>query len=171
MTSQASSGWRRGLIGGAAALGLLLGLSAPLAQADPVEPTTGADAAPAPQMTADEALAIVQSDYDLGAGGGQLSKLIHEVLTLRNLGFRPSNANRAAITAALDKRPNQTPLVDALKQTVSYQRKLQAQSENAVSRGPGGMTAGINQMPNGGGYTPGIAIGPGGGGGIAMPVG
>ena len=44
-------------------------------------------------MTGEEALAIIQQDYDLGAGGGQLSNLVHEVLVLRNLGFRPSNAN------------------------------------------------------------------------------
>ena len=67
-------------------------------------------------------------DYDLGAGGGQLSNLIHEVLVLRNLGFKPSNANKVAIQEALDHRPNQVPLVEALKETIAYQRRIQAQA-------------------------------------------
>lgn len=142
-------GWRRivtgSVTGGALVLGLLVGAGVPVATADPAEPTTAADAPPAaPQMTADEALAIVAKDYDTGAGGGQISQLIHEILTLRQQGYRPSNANREAITEALDKRPNQTPLIAALKSTVAYQRKLQAQSNAQVS--PGGGT-GFGQLP------------------------
>ena len=34
-----------------------------------------------PEMSADDALAIIARDYDMGAGGGQLSNLIHQALT------------------------------------------------------------------------------------------
>ena len=54
-------------------------------------------------------------------------------MTLRAQGFRPSNANRLAIQDALEHRPNQTPLVEALKATLAYQRKLQAQAAMAGS--------------------------------------
>ncbi len=57
----------------------------------------------------------------MGAGGGQLSNLIKDVMTLRAQGFMPSNGNKMAIQEALEKRPNQTPLVEALKQTVNFQ--------------------------------------------------
>ena len=43
-------------------------------------------------------------------------------------GLQPSNANKVAIQEALDKRPNQAPLIDALKSTIAYQRKIQAQA-------------------------------------------
>ncbi len=130
MTSH--NGWRRvaaGLAGSAIAGALIAGIGAPIASSAPGDDdTTATDAPEAPKMTGDQALAIIQQDYDLGAGGGQLSNFVHEVLTLRNLGFRPSKANQTAIIEALEKRPNQAPLVEALKATVSYQRKIQAQA-------------------------------------------
>jgi hypothetical protein len=179
MTSQTSGNrWRRAVAGSALAAGLLAGVAAPVAMADPpVDPNAdpaAADAAPAPQMTADEALAIIDKEYDTGAGGGQISQLIHSILQLRAQGFRPSNANREAIVAALDKRPNQTPLIAALKNTLAYQRKLQARTNGAVSSG--GISAGINQtgpgqvpIPGAPG-TPGISLGPDNAG-INVPVG
>ncbi|MUL85937.1 MULTISPECIES: hypothetical protein [unclassified Mycolicibacterium] len=171
--------WRRvvtgSVAGGALVMGLLVGAGAPLAVADPVQPaqpTPAADAAAAPQMTADEALAIIAKDYDTGAGGGQISQLIHEILAMRSQGYKPSNANREALTKALDKRPNQVPLINALKSTVAYQRKMQAQSNAQV--GSGGFTAGINQAPPGmpsnpAGPNPGVFLGPSGG--IQQPLG
>ena len=51
-------------------------------------------------------------------------------------GFKPSNANKDAIVAALDKRPNQAPLIDALQETIAYQRQ---------NPGAGGSTAGSNR--------------------------
>jgi hypothetical protein len=126
------------LTGAALGLGLIIGAS-PMASA---QPTTKAPEPPAPMMTADQALAIVHQDYDLGAGGGQLSKLIDQVLTLRNRGIRPSNANRQAIVEALDARPNQGPLIAALQSTLAYQRKVMAQSQ------------GGQQAPSGGGAPP-----------------
>lgn len=174
MTSgSGANSWRRGLTGGALVLGLLVGAGAPTAAADPAEPTPAADASAAPaaprQMTADEALSIIAKDYDTGEGGGQVSTLIHDILKLRQQGYKPSNANREAITKALDKRPNQVPLIDALKSTLSYQRKLQAQSQAQIPQ-QSGLNPGVGQFPGG------IAPIPGGGtgqpsGGISIPLG
>jgi hypothetical protein len=137
MTSQ--NGRRRlvgALAGGVVAGVLFAGIGTPSAVAAPGdEDTTDTEAPAAPKMTGEQALAIIQQDYDLGAGGGQLSNLVHEVLTLRNLGFRPSKANQTAITEALEKRPNQAPLVEALKATVAYQRKLQSQAAAQQAQG------------------------------------
>ena len=106
-------------------------------------------------MTADQALAIIDSDYDLGAGGGQLSNLIHEVLVLRAQGFKPSNANKLAIEEALEHRPNQTPLVEALKETLAYQRKMQAQAaaQHAAAGRPPASTAVPGMPPQSPGMT------------------
>ncbi len=76
-------------------------------------------------------------------------------MALRAQGFRPSNANRQAIEAALEHRPHQTPLIEALKETLAYQRKLQAQ---AAMAGDGGPNAG-----------PPITIGPNMG--VTVPLG
>lgn len=127
--------WRRivtgGLAGTALVAGLMSGFASPTALAEPAAPTTPTteNGAP-PVMTADEALLIIDKEYDTGAGGGQLSTLIHDVLKLRSLGFKPSNANKVAITNALDYRPNQAPLIEALKETLAYQRKMQALQQN-----------------------------------------
>lgn len=184
MTSQTSGNrWRRAVTGAVAGsaltAGLLVGVGAPSALADPAADadTTAApaaDAPPAPEMTVDEAIMMIDKEYDTGAGGGQISTLIHSILQLRSQGYRPSNANREAILAALDKRPNQTPLIEALKNTLSYQRKLQARANAAVS--PGGVSGGINQtgpgqVPiQGAPGVPGISLGQGGAG-ISVPVG
>jgi hypothetical protein len=127
--------------------GLLAGLSAaPSALAQPADPS----ATPAPPpMTADQALAIIARDYDLGSGGGQLSKLIDQVMTLRARGVRPSPASRLLIVAALDKRPNQTPLIEALQATLVDQRKQLAQASVQAPKGappvatPGSPNAGM----------------------------
>jgi hypothetical protein len=187
MTSQTGMNrrdWRRvitgGVAGGALALGLLAGLSAQAAQAEP-QPTPVTDAerseteAPAtPTMTADQALAIIATEYDTGAGGGQLSNLIHDVLTLRAQGFMPSNGNKLAIQEALEKRPNQAPLVEALKQTLSYQLTLKTR-QAAAGAPPSGFTVGGGQMPPGQSPNPanpgnqGVIVGPSGG--VTQPIG
>lgn len=139
MTSQ--NGWRRmagALAGGAVAGALIIGFGAPTALSAPGDDTTETEAPATPTMTGDQALAIVQQDYDLGAGGGQLSNFVHEVLVLRNLGYRPSKANQKAIVEALEKRPNQAPLLEALKATVAYQRRIQAQAEAQQAEGGNG---------------------------------
>ena len=85
----------------------------------------------------------------MGAGGGQVSNLIHDVMKLRAQGFKPSNANQQAITKALDYRPNQAPLIEALKETLAYQRKLQAQMQNANAGQQPGYNFGVGQPPPG----------------------
>jgi hypothetical protein len=158
---------------GAMAVGLLMGIGSPTALADPADPTTETDTPPA--MTADQALAIIAKDYDMGAGGGQLSTLIHDVMTLRAQGFKPSNGNKEAITKALDYRPNQAPLIKALKDTLAYQRKLQAQMQNQVSQSQPGFNMGQTPLPPGVPPDPGnpnntgIALIPGTG--ITQPIG
>ena len=71
------------------------------------------------------------------------------MLKLRSQGFKPSNANRQAIAKALDHRPNQAPLIEALKETLAYQRKLQAQMQDANAGQPPGYNFGVNQPPPG----------------------
>lgn len=179
--------WRRVLIGGVAsgamAASLLTGFGVSTAFAEPGNSCTGDDCAKTdptsadtpPVMTADEALAIIARDYDLGDGGGQLSTLIHDVMTLRAQGFKPSNGNKEAITKALDYRPNQTPLIEALKETLAYQRKMQALQQNAVAPQGPGFTMGQTPLPPGVPPDPGnpnntgIGIIPGTG--ITQPVG
>jgi len=159
---------------GAMAVGLLMGIGAPTALADPADSTTTQPEI-SPDMSADEALAIIARDYDMGAGGGQLSNLIHQALQLRSLGFKASNANRQAIAAALEKRPNQAPLIEALKETIAYQRKLQAQMQNANSGQQPGFNMGQTPLPPGVPPDPGnpnntgIALIPGTG--ITEPIG
>ena len=167
VTSQTSrnTGWRRAAVGavasGALAAGLMAGMG--LANAEPVapaDPTTGADAPP--PMTADQVLAIITTEYDTGAGGGQLSNLVHQVMKLRSQGFYPSKGNQQDIVAALDERPNQAPLIAALQNTLAFQtrNKMRGQAQQ-----PAPATIGINQYDptNPGGFAP--------GGGINIPLG
>src|SRR4051812_10864818 len=96
MTSQ--NGRRRvvgALAGGMVAGALFAGIGAPTAVAAPGDDETTDTEAPAqPKMTGDQALVLLQQQYDTGSGGGQVSNFVHEVLVLRNLGFRPSKANQ-----------------------------------------------------------------------------
>jgi hypothetical protein len=142
---------RSGLAGAAIAVGLVAGFGSPAALADDTETTADAGASPASQtgtpQTADEVLAIIARDYDLGAGGGQLSTLIHDVMGLRAQGFYPSGSNKNAIVKALDYRPNQKPLVDALQETLAYQRKLQARAQNADTGQQPAFNFGVGQPP------------------------
>jgi hypothetical protein len=142
------------LAGSAIAAALIVGGGTPIALADT---TTETEAPPAPTMTGDQAIAQLQAEYDTGAGGGQISNFIHEVVVLRNQGYKPSKANSDAIVAAMDKRPNQQPLIDALKATVSYQRKIEAQVSAqqqqggqgiAIGGAPAPFTGGQQIMPN-----------------------
>jgi hypothetical protein len=200
MTSQTdknSRSWGRAAGGGAAmgalAASLLIGLSTSPAFADPDAqttetpapaaegphtPCTGGECQPdestaeTPTMSADQALQIIATEYDTGAGGGQISTMIHNILRLRSQGFKPSNANRLAIEKALDARPNQAPLIAALKATLEYQRKLQAQQNNA-KQAPAPVAGPVTPI----GPTPGPMPGPGvgitgpNGGGVVMPIG
>jgi hypothetical protein len=169
MTSQ--NGRRRvagALAGSVIAGALIAGIGAPIAWSAPADDqTTDTEAPAAPRMTADEAIAIIDKEYDTGSGGGQISNLIHQVLMLRNAGFKPSKANQDAIVAALDKRPNQEPLIEALKATIAYQQRVQAQMVAQQQQG------GQNGFAIGGAPAPfnqgGVVLG--GPGGSGMPLG
>jgi hypothetical protein len=136
---------------GALTAGPLIGL-APTAFAAPADSTTGSatgsaagsDTDAPPPMTPDQALQMIAAEYDTGAGGGQVSNLIHTIMKLKAQGFQPSNANGAAIVEALDHRPNQQPLIEALQATLNTQRRAQARSQ-AAAVPPTSMTIGQNQ--------------------------
>jgi hypothetical protein len=152
---------RRAVVGGVMTATLLTGFGPATAFAEPGDSCTGAECAKtdpagaaaqsnsAPPMTADEVLLIIDRDYDIGAGGGQLSTLIKDVMRLRAQGFKPSNANKQAITEALDHRPNQAPLIQALKETLAYQLKMQALQQNAIAPQQGGFNIGQTPLPPG----------------------
>ena len=117
-------------------------------------------------------LAIIEADYDLGSGGGQLSNLIDDVMRLRAQGFLPSNANKEAIVKALEYRPNQGPLIEALQETRAYQRKMQAR---VAAQPSNPAVVGINELPPGVEPDPtkpdngaGVFISPGGG--VEQPI-
>ncbi|MEU0498250.1 hypothetical protein [Mycobacterium sp. NPDC006124] len=161
-----TSRWRRAVVGAAAsaalAAGLVTGVSSATAGADPAADAAASSDA-APEMTADQALAIIATDYDTGSGGGQISNLIEKIMKLRAAGFRPSTSNREAIVAALDKRPNQGPLVEALEATLSYQMR---QASRQTGGGPVLNPPTIGIGGNGGG-----APVPNSGGGVNIPLG
>jgi hypothetical protein len=68
-------------------------------------------------------------DYAIGSGGGQLSNLLRISLKLRAMGYKPSKVYLDELTAAMEYRPNQNPLINALKDTIAYQTKIKAQTE------------------------------------------
>jgi hypothetical protein len=150
-------GWRRsvssvsrrvssGVAVAAVAVGSVLGASGP-ALAEPSlvptptpTPTVAAEggaaagaAAAAAAATATPATGDVldqlADEYAVGAGGGQLSNLLKLSLKLRSMGFKPSRQYLDELKAAMEYRPNQLPLIDALKDTIAYQQKLKAQME------------------------------------------
>ncbi len=151
--------WRRATVtavaGAALAGGLAAGLSAPAALADPVAaPSTDTQK---PPVSPDQILMMINDQYNTGSGGGQVSNLIDQVITLRKQGVRPSRANIAALADALDKRPNQGPLVAALEETLATQRKIKMQASNQVQQ-PAVVppaTPGIPPMPMGPSWGPG----------------
>jgi hypothetical protein len=164
-TGKARVDWRRAIVGGVLAVGLMSGFGVSSAFAQPAEPTdtpapracTGddctrdaeaavaaaagcepddtkcSDAANAPKkLNGDQILMQIYEQYSQGDGGGQISTLIDDAVNLRKQGFPVSNANAEALQDGLDARPNQTELIDALKSTLQYQRKLQEQQQMAA---------------------------------------
>jgi len=111
--------------------------------------------------------------YMQGAGGGQLSNFAKEALTLRALGFKPSKGNLEALQEGWDYLPNQSRLVEALKDTVAYQRKLQALQQNANNPSQPGYNFGIGQAPAGmaPAVPPGVPVQPGQNPGVFIGVG
>jgi len=139
---------RRGVLNGIAGVAVAVGMvfgSTAVAQADVLDE--------------------LADQYSIGTGGGQLSNLLKVSLKLRAMGYKPSKAYLDEIAAAMDYRPNQNPLINALKDTIAYQAKIKAQTEmlqksqsqqnaNSAVMGagqmpsdgnPGGMTAGGTQ--------------------------
>jgi hypothetical protein len=142
------------LASSALAVGLLMGIGSVTANADVLDDVGG--------------------KYMEGAGGGQISNFVKEALTLRAQGFKPSKGNLEALQAGWDYLPNQSRLVDALKETVSYQRKLQAQMQNQVNPNQQpGFNIGGGQPPPGMGpaLPPGVPPGPGQSPGAFIGVG
>ena len=137
----------------ALAIGLLMGVGAATANADVLDD--------------------IGAKYMEGAGGGQISNFVKEALTLRALGFKPSKGNLEALQAGWDYLPNQSRIVEALKDTVAYQRKLQALHQNANNPQQPGYNFGVGQAPPGMGpaVPPGVPVEPGQNQGVFIGVG
>ena len=128
---------RNGIAGVALAVGLVCGSAVP-AHADILDE--------------------LAEQYAIGNGGGQLSKLLTTSLKLRAMGYKPSQAYLDQVTEAAGYRPNQNPLIEAIKNTIAYQAKVKAQTEILRGSGANGAGMGAAQMP--GASNPGMA-GPG----------
>jgi hypothetical protein len=137
----------------AMAIGLLMGVGSVTANADVLDD--------------------IGAKYMEGAGGGQISNFVKEALILRSQGFKPSKGNLEALQAGWDYLPNQSRIVDALKETVAYQRKLQALQQNANNPSQPGYNFGIGQPPPGMGSAvpPGVPVEPGQNPGVFIGVG
>jgi hypothetical protein len=160
-------GWRRGVLNGIAGVAVAVGMvfgSTPVAQADVLDD--------------------LAEDYAIGSGGGQLSNLLRVSLKLRAMGYKPSQAYLDQLTTAMSYRPNQNPLIEALKNTIAYQAKVKAQTEmlqsaqsqqnaNSAVMGagqmPGASNPGTAGMPAGGTSTGGAQAG-GAQAGVVAPV-
>ena len=148
-TGKHTGNLRRALTGAVAstamAVGLLMGIGSATANADVLDD--------------------VGAKYMEGAGGGQISNFVKEALTLRGLGFKPSKSNLDALQAGWDYLPNQSRLVDALKETVAHQRKMQAIAQNAKSPAQAGSGLGMGPTqppgvpPNPGDSNGGVSVG------------
>jgi hypothetical protein len=137
----------------AIAIGLLMGVGSASANADVLDD--------------------IGAKYMQGAGGGQISNFAKEALTLRSLGFKPSKGNLEALQAGWDYLPNQSRLVDALKETVAFQRKMQALQANSNNASQPGYNFGVGQAPPGMGSAvpPGVPVQPGQNPGVFLGIG
>ena len=108
-------------------------------------------ARPATAAGSGNVLDQLAEQYAVGVGGGQLSKLLNVSLKLQAMGFKPSKPYLDEITTAMSYRPNQIPLISALKTTIAYQQKIRAQTQvlqQAQSRqNAGSAVMGAGQMP------------------------
>ncbi|GJF13939.1 hypothetical protein NGTWS0302_05480 [Mycolicibacterium cyprinidarum] len=114
--------------------GLVSGVTAPAALAQPNGSATENQEQPK-RVSPDQILMTISQEYQTGSGGGQVSKLIEQVINLRKRGVKPSMANAQALSAALDKRPNQKPLIAALEGTLATQRQQFARAGTQTSGG------------------------------------
>ena len=111
-----------------------------------------ATAAAAGSRPAGDVLDQLAEEYAIGSGGGQLSNLLKASLKMRAMGYRPSRANLEALSQAMRYRPNQIPMIQALKDTIAYQQKVMAQT-NLLRQAQSQMNAnsavmGAGQMPS-----------------------
>ena len=134
--------WRRGVLNGIAGVAVAVGMvfgSTAVAQADVLDD--------------------LAAEYSIGTGGGQLSNLLKVSLKLRALGYKPSKTYLDELTTAMGYRPNQNPLIEALKDTIAYQAKLKAQTEmlqkSQSQQNANSAVMGAGQMP--GASNPGTA--------------
>lgn len=162
-------GWLRRSLSGVAGVAIVAGMTAGTAGADPYlvptpvpQPTVALEGGAAPAnptatatataATAGDVLDVLAEEYAVGAGGGQLSNLLRTSLKLRAMGFKPSKPYLDELTTAMTYRPNQGPLIAALKNTIAYQQKIRAQTQvlqQAQSQ------QGANSAVMGGGQMPG----------------
>lgn len=91
--------------------------------------SAAAATAAAAAATQGDVIDQLAEEYAVGSGGGQLSNLLKTVLKLRSMGFKPSKQYLDEITEAMTHRPNQLPLIGALKDTIAYQQKIAAQMQ------------------------------------------
>jgi hypothetical protein len=125
--------------------------------------TAATGTATATAATTGDVLDLLAEEYAVGAGGGQLSNLLKISLKLRAMGFKPSKPYLEELTAAMKYRPNQGPLIAALKNTIAYQQKIRAQTQvlqqAQAQQGANSAVMGAGQMPSDG--NPGGAAAPG----------
>ena len=140
----------------AAATPSKLPVSAPSAAAPTVAVTGGAATGStastdtAKPVTQGDVLDQLAQDYAIGAGGGQLSNLLKTSLKLRSMGFKPTKQYYDEIQTAMQYRPNQNPLISALKDTIAYQQKIRAQMDilqQSQAKNANSAVMGAGQMP------------------------
>ena len=86
-------------------------------------------------MTGDQALVLLQQQYDPAQAAARSPTSCTRCWYCGTSVSGHRRRTRPPLVEALEKRPNQAPLVEALKSTVAYQRKLQAQA--AAQQAPG----------------------------------
>lgn len=135
--SRGRGAWRRGVLTGIASVTVAVGM---------VFGSTGVAHA--------DVLDDLAEQYAIGASGGQLSKLLKVSLKLRAMGYKPSQKYLDQLTAAMEYRPNQNPLIEALKNTIAYQAKIKAQMDVLQAaqsqQNASGAAMGAGQMPSDG---------------------
>lgn len=112
----------------------------------------------APGMARADVIDDLSVEFTTASGGGEIPSLLNQSQHLRNAGFKPTTGELNAIQDAEKYRPNQTPMINALKAAVAGQTHRMAQAQAGADKG--GYTIGINQYNP---YSPGgITAGPGG---------
>jgi hypothetical protein len=134
----------------------------------------------APATAHADVLNDLNNEFTSGAGAGPVANLVIQSIKLRDMGFKPTKAQYGEITKALDYRPNQTPLIHALTDTVDAQTRLKKQADalagnnqftigvnqynpnnpGGVTAGPGGVNIGGGASTIGDGRSPGQSVGP-----------